>query len=140
MLEGEQIIWEGRPDWRAWPGMTVLGFVLAPVLVGLVILAMLGVRKRSIFWRLTSNRIESEVGWLSRKVETLEMWKVRDVEFAQGTFQRMLGVGTYRITAHDDKEAAIVIEGVPGNRDAYEKVMNAVMAARNQRGVLNLNP
>ncbi len=140
MLEGEQIIWEGRPDWRAWPGMTVLGFALAPVLVGLVILAMLGVRKRSVFWRLTSNRIESEVGWLSRKVETLEMWKVRDVEFAQGTFQRMLGVGTYRITAHDDKEAAILIEGVPGDRDAYEKVMNAVMAARNQRGVLNLNP
>jgi len=140
MLDGEQIIWEGRPDWRAWPGLTILGFILAPVLVGLVILGMLGVRKRSIFWRVTSQRIESEIGWLSRKVETLEMWKVRDVEFAQGTLQRMLGVGSFRITAHDDKEAAIVIEGVPGNRDQYEKVMNAVMAARAQRGVLNLNP
>lgn len=140
MLEGEQIIWEGRPDWRVWPGLTILGWILAPVLIGIVILCMLGVRKRSVFRRITSKRVESELGWLSRKVETLEMWKIRDVEFSQTTFQRMLDVGTLKITSHDDKEPSILIEGVPGNRDAYEKVMNAVMAARQQRGVLNLNP
>lgn len=140
MLEGEQIIWEGRPDWRVWPWLTILGWVLAPVLVGLVILAVLAVRKRSTFWRITSRRIESELGWTSRKVETLELWKIRDVDFAQSSFQRMLGVGTLVINSHDDKDPTLVVEGVPGNRDAYEKVMNAVMVARQQRGVLNLNP
>ncbi|HEX7665864.1 MAG TPA: PH domain-containing protein [Polyangiaceae bacterium] len=140
MLEGEQIIWEGRPDWRVWPGLTILGWILAPVLVGFIILGVLGVRKKSRFTRITSRRIESELGWMSRKVETLEMWKIRDVEFSQSTFQRMLGVGTLTIQSHDDKEPKLLVEGVPGNRDAYEKVMNAVMAARQQRGVLNLNP
>lgn len=140
MLDGEQIIWEGRPDWRVWPGLTILGWILTPVLVGIVILIVLGIRKRSTFWRITSRRIESELGWMSRKVETLEMWKIRDVEFSQSTFQRMLNVGTLKITSHDDKEPTLFVEGVPGNRDAYEKVMNAVMAARQQRGVLNLNP
>ncbi len=140
LIPGEEIIWTGRPDWRAWPGLTILGWVLAPVLVGIVLLLVLAVRKRSMSWKVTTRRIETESGWLSRSLDTLELWKVQDVELRQTALQRMLDVATLTLRAHDVEEPALVIFGAPGSRDVYDRLMTAVMAARQQRGVLNLNP
>ena len=140
LIPGEELIWTGRPDWRSWAGLTILGWVLAPVVVGIVILLVLAVRKRSMSWKITSRRIETENGWLSRSLDTLELWKVQDVEFRQTVLQRMLGVATLIVKAHDQQEPALYILGLPGSRDVYDRVMTAVMAARQQRGVLNLNP
>jgi uncharacterized membrane protein YdbT with pleckstrin-like domain len=140
LIPGEEVIWQGRPDWRSWAGTTILGWILAPVVIGIVILVVLGVRKRSVAWKVTSRRIEIEHGWLSRKLDTLELWKVQDVEFTQSILQRMLGVGTLLVKAHDAQEPVLCILGVPGSREVYDRLMSAVMAARQQRGVLNLNP
>ena len=65
---------------------------------------------------------------------------MQDVEFRQTVLQRMLGVGTLFVKAHDPQEPALVILGVPGSREVYDRLMSAVMSARQQRGVLNLNP
>ena len=140
LIPGEELLWTGRPDWRSWAGFTILGCVLAPVVVGLVILGVLAVRKRSVSWTVTSRRIETESGWLSRSIDTLELWKVQDVEFRQTVLQRMLGVGTLLVKAHDAQEPVLTILGVPGSRDIYDRLMSAVMSARQQRGVMNLNP
>ena len=140
LVPGEEVIWTGRPDWRSWAGLTILGWVLAPVVLGIVILLVLAVRKRSMSWKITSRRIETENGWLSRSLDTLELWKVQDVEFRQTILQRMLGVATLIVKAHDQQEPNLYIQGLPGSRDVYDRVMTAVMAARQQRGVLNLNP
>ncbi len=32
------------------------------------------------------------------------------------------------------------IRGIPGDRSVYDRLMTAVMQARNQRGVVNFNP
>jgi membrane protein YdbS with pleckstrin-like domain len=140
LIPGEEVIWEGRPDWRSWAGLTILGWILAPAVVGIVILLVLAVRKRSVSWKVTSRRIETESGWLSRSLDTLELWKIQDVEFRQTIFQRMLGVATLIVRAHDPQAPAFQIVGLPGSRDVYDRLMTAVMAARQQRGVLNLNP
>jgi membrane protein YdbS with pleckstrin-like domain len=139
LIEGENLIWEGRPNWRAWAGMTILGFALIPAVVGLVILAVLEVRKRSLGWMISSRRIEVERGWLSKKVDTLELWRIKDVEFQQGLWERISGVSTIVITANDDKDPVVEIRGVPGGRSIYDQLSNAVMSARQQRGVMNLN-
>jgi membrane protein YdbS with pleckstrin-like domain len=139
LLEGETLLWQGRPTWRAWAGTTILGWVLAPVVVGIVILVMLGVRKRSVSWMITNRRIETDVGWMSHQIDTLELWRVKDIEFRQGFWDRVFGVATVLITSQDEKEPLLEIRGLPGGRAVYDQLSNAVMTARQQRGVLNLN-
>jgi membrane protein YdbS with pleckstrin-like domain len=139
LLDDEQLLHEGRADWRAFPGMTILGFVLAPVVVGLVILAVLGARKRGLAWMVSTRRIEVERGWLSKQVDTLELWRVRDVELRQGLLARMLGVATIRVISHDEEQPALDLPGIPEARDLYNRLTNAVMAARQQRGMINVN-
>ncbi len=136
----EDVIWEGSPTWRAWAGRWIAGWVLLPVLVGAFLLLSVWLRVRSRRWKLTSRRIEIETGLLSRQVDNLELWRVKDVEYRQTPMDRMTGVSTLVVTAHDGSLPVLDIRGLPGDRSIYDRLMNAVMQARAQRGVMNLNP
>jgi len=135
----EEVIWEGRPTWKAWAVRWIAGWVLLPVLVGLVLLVPVWLRTRSTRWKLTSRRIEIETGLLGKRVDTLELWRVRDVEFRQSLMDRLVGVSCITVTAHDEGYPALDVRGVPGDRSIYDRLMAAVMQARQQRGVMNLN-
>jgi membrane protein YdbS with pleckstrin-like domain len=136
----EDVIWEGRPTWRAWAGRWIAGWALLPVVVGIFLLLSVWVRSRSTRWKLTSRRIERETGFLSKKVDTLELWRIRDIAFRQSLIDRMMGVSCLSITAHDGSSPVLEIRGAPGDRAVYDRLMSALMLARQQRGVMNLNP
>ena len=136
---GEQVLWEGSPTWRAWGFNWIAGWILLPVVVGLFILIPIWGRTRSHRWKLTTRRIETETGWLSKQVDTLELWRVKDVEFRQSLADRVFGVSTVIVTAHDQGLPVMVIQGVPGDREVYDRLMSAVIQARQQSGVMNMN-
>jgi uncharacterized membrane protein YdbT with pleckstrin-like domain len=136
----EEIIWDGHPTWRAWAGQWIWGWVLLPIVVGAFFLGAVWMRTRSNRWKLTSRRIEIEKGFLSKRIDTLELWRIRDVEYRQSLLDRMCGVARFAITAHDAGVPALEIRGVPGDRATYDRLMVAVMESRKQRGVMNLNP
>src|SRR4029078_11007585 len=64
---------------------------------GLVLLA-LGVltslyrilKPSSIRWKITSQRIQLEEGILSKKIETIELWRVKDINYKQSLWQRII--------------------------------------------------
>ncbi len=138
LLDGENLIWEGRPSWRAFAGATILGWALSIVLVGFVILAVLEVKKRSVAWMVSSRRIEIERGFLSRRIDTLELWRIKDVEFRQNLWERMVGASTIIVTARDEVDPVVQLRGMPGDRSVFDQLSNAVLVARQQRGVMNV--
>ena len=139
LLPGEIVVFEGRPNWRAWPGLTIAGIALAPVVVGLVILLVLAIRKRSIAFKVTNRRIEIQHGWLSRQIDTVELWRVKDLEFRQDLLERLAGASRIVVTAHDDHSPVLELRGMPPDRSVYDQLMRGVMEARQLRGVLNVN-
>jgi uncharacterized membrane protein YdbT with pleckstrin-like domain len=136
----EEVIWEGNPTWKAWAGTWIAGWILLPVLIGAFLLLSVWIQMRSKRWKLTSRRIEIESGFLARRVDTLELWRVRDVEFRQSLMDRLAGVSSILVTAHDGTYSALDVRGLPADRAIYDRLMNAVMQARQQRGVLNVSP
>jgi membrane protein YdbS with pleckstrin-like domain len=136
----EDVIWEGRPTWKAWALRWIAGWALLPLVVGLFLIVPIWLRTRSVRWKVTSRRIETETGFLSRRVDTLELWRVRDVEFTQSLIDRLAGVACITVTAHDGSSPVLELRGVPGDRVVYDRLMAALMVARQQRGVMNLNP
>jgi uncharacterized membrane protein YdbT with pleckstrin-like domain len=136
----EDVIWEGRPTWKAWAVRWILGWALLPGIVGLFLLIPVWVRTRSTRWKLTSRRIEIESGFFSKRVDTLELWRVRDIEFRQSLIERMAGVSCLSITAHDAALPVLLVRGAPGDRSVYDRLMSALMLARQQQGIMNINP
>lgn len=120
LVEGERVLWQGRPSWRAqtgyflrWGGLAIVPGVLATVIDGyggatglalwqwlLVSLALLivvaavdAVRRASVFYMVTDQRIRIRRGILSRREETARFDRVQNVNSSQSLLDRLLGVG-----------------------------------------------
>jgi membrane protein YdbS with pleckstrin-like domain len=129
------VIYEGYPSWKAWFWQYVLAGVLSVVLVGLGWLLYLNVRRKSRRFRITDRTIDYEVGILSKRVETMQLWRVRDLDFRQSILERMLGIATIHVFAHDQTDPEIVLRGLPASREIFDRLKDACDVARQQRVV-----
>jgi uncharacterized membrane protein YdbT with pleckstrin-like domain len=119
LLEGEQVLWRGRPTWRAYIGYFLKYGVLAlsigvivevlkdtvwsgaPRAYGwavtvllLLIVALVGIiRKLQTLYTVTSERIHIRQGIISRRDHSTTHARVQNVNSTQGILDRVLGTG-----------------------------------------------
>ena len=80
----------------------------------------------------------AEEGVFARRINTLQLWRVRDVVFEQSLTQRMLGVASIRLLAHDDASPKVLLSGLANGREVFEEVKLAIDLARQSRNVVGL--
>jgi uncharacterized membrane protein YdbT with pleckstrin-like domain len=134
---GPVVIFEGSPTWKAWFWSYVFAWILAIVLVGLIWLWVLQVRRRSIRYRITDAGIDYERGILSKRIETIQLWRVRHVDFQQTFFERLSGVANIRVMTTDGSDAELVMRGIPDARAVFDRLKDALQIAR-QRQVVGI--
>jgi uncharacterized membrane protein YdbT with pleckstrin-like domain len=119
LLEGENVLWKGRPTWRAYIGfflkygvIALLPGVVVEVLkdtawngaprvpawgVTVVLLVLVGIvgsiKKLETLYMVTSERIYIRTGILSRHDHSTTHARVQNVNSSQGILDRMLGTG-----------------------------------------------
>jgi uncharacterized membrane protein YdbT with pleckstrin-like domain len=113
----------------------VMAGVLCVVLVGIVWMLILNWKRKSLRYKITERTIDYETGLLSRRIETLQLWRVQDIDFRQSLIQRMLGVAEIHIFTKDRTDAELVLRGLAGAREVFEELKNAAELARQQRVV-----
>ncbi|MCA9713066.1 MAG: PH domain-containing protein, partial [Myxococcales bacterium] len=84
-------------------------------------------------YKLSSRRIETEVGILLKKVDSLELWRVLDVRYEQSLIDRIFGIAKIELISTDQTDKQLVMHGLPNHRELFEKLRDAVQYAR-QRG------
>jgi membrane protein YdbS with pleckstrin-like domain len=129
------IIYEGYPSWKAWFWSYAAAAVLSLALVGLLWMLFLNLRRKSRRYRLTDRTIDYEVGILSKRVETMQLWRVQDLDFRQSVLERMLGVATIHIMTKDATDPVIELRGLPASREIFDRLKDACDLARQQRVV-----
>jgi uncharacterized membrane protein YdbT with pleckstrin-like domain len=88
---------------------------------------------RSHHYRVSNQRILLESGVLSKRIDEVDMRTVEDIEFRQGVFERMLGIGEIGIIAADKRLARFRLLGVENPRDVRELIRaNAFQATQRQ--------
>ncbi len=136
LLPGEEKdIFRKRPTWRAYFWRLVLA-VLFPVAgiafalfvtasetvkwggavvglgLGLILFLVVAVKRYSILYRLTTQRLFVYRGLISRKVEELELFRVRDIDVIQGFWERILGYGRMNVFSTDSTTPKFEIHGL----------------------------
>ncbi|WP_437757410.1 PH domain-containing protein [Sorangium sp. So ce1389] len=128
-----RVIFEGTPSWKAWFWSYVAAGVLSLVLVGLVWLGILHWRRKSLHYKITDRTIDYEAGLLTRRVETLQLWRVHDIDLRQTFMERLLDIAEIRVFTRDASDPELVIRGLPASRELFEALKNAAELARQQR-------
>jgi membrane protein YdbS with pleckstrin-like domain len=117
---------------------TALGYRarLAPVVAGpcaaafalwSASLAVACVERSAQRFTLTSRRLEIESGIVSRRVEHVELWRVREVRFVQGLLERVHGAGRVALVTGN---ASMTVGPVVNARPLYDALLEARLSQR----------
>ncbi|HZF53403.1 MAG TPA: PH domain-containing protein [Polyangiaceae bacterium] len=132
-LARQTIIFEGTPSWKAWFWSYVFAGVLSLVLVGLIWMLTLELRRKGMRYKLTGRTIDLESGVFSKRIETVQLWRVQDIDFQQSFMDRIFGVANIHITTTDRSTPEINLRGLPASREVFEGLKDAADLARQQR-------
>lgn len=94
--------------------------------------------RRAVQYTLTAARLEIERGLFGKRVESIELWRVRDVVLDQTVFERVRGAGRITLYSSDQVEPQLVLGPVSGGRPLFDRLRDAVAAARREAKVLPL--
>jgi membrane protein YdbS with pleckstrin-like domain len=92
----------------------------------------------AVRYTLTASRLEIEKGFLGKRFESIELWRVRDLVLEQTLVERVRGVGRITVVSSDPLEPNLEIGPAAGARRLYEELRDAVAAARKSARVVPL--
>jgi uncharacterized membrane protein YdbT with pleckstrin-like domain len=120
--------------WRSDPlGWSIFGIAALLVWGGLLLTLM--IRRLSVKYRLTNHRLFHEQGILRRVTDRIEIIDIDDVTFEQGIVERMLGVGTIRVTSSDRTSPELHMPGIDQVKEVADTIDQARRAERQRRGL-----
>jgi len=106
-----------------WP-LWLLGLAGLP---GMLVVFLQHVTTR---YKISLRRVETERGIITKRVESLELWRVLDVRYSQSIFDRLTGNGRVTLESTDKSDPKLELHGLPEHRKVFEQLREAVQAAR----------
>ena len=148
LTDGEQIIFQGHPSWRAILGFYLKGVVIAIILgiiaklvssttsvfvVVLVVLAItvaVGFLKRwATTYTITTRRLNIRRGIVSREIQETRLERVQNVNYSQSVYQRIMQIGDVDFdTAASGGDYDFIFYGVADPGDVVHRVDQATGA------------
>jgi membrane protein YdbS with pleckstrin-like domain len=158
--EPRRTLYEGVPSWKAFLGyyvstalataiviamltwmesepsvMRKVVNVLIPVAVAAVFMFAVTLYRKSIKFRISNTVIETERGVLSKRIDVLQLWRCKDVQYKQNLVDRMLGIAHITVFASDATTPTIEIVGMPASRQLFEQLRDSIEIQRQHKNV-----
>lgn len=118
-----------------WQGPVWLAVVLSILLLWLFQLARLVYRRLEISYHLTTQRFLHEHGILKRVTDRIELIDIDDITFEQTVLERLVGVGTIRVTSSDRTHPELTLKGIDRVKEVATKLDDARRSERRRRGL-----
>jgi membrane protein YdbS with pleckstrin-like domain len=155
-VDDEQIIFTATPVTRAYIGrmigaalVSLLGMVflyiidisiltslvVPPLLIGGITVLGIWIETHATEYKLTTQRFFVRRGIIAKKVDEIELFRVKDVTMQQGILQRLLGFGSMTILSTDDTTPVIVMHNIANPTEKKEIIRKAYRSARKLEGM-----
>jgi uncharacterized membrane protein YdbT with pleckstrin-like domain len=109
------------------PAVWLVAAVVVPVL-WIVFLAKFIVKRLSIHYTLTNQRLLHKKGILTQKSDRIEVIDIDDVQFKQSLIGRMFNFGDVQLLSSDVSDKQFTLEGI----DDVQRVANLIDNARRE--------
>ena len=84
-------------------------------------------------YRLFQESLEVESGIISRRIENIQLFRVRDLGLAQSILNRLAGVGDVIVTSTDQSAPRYRVRGVESPREFYDRLRELVAKSQATR-------
>jgi uncharacterized membrane protein YdbT with pleckstrin-like domain len=113
----------------------ILIFLLVPIFMALARY----LKTKNKVYELTTERFKITEGVFSKVTETLELYRVKDLETRQPFLYRLVGIENVQLNTSDASSPFVVIDAIPSAVGLGDKVRNQVEAIRAQKGVREID-
>jgi membrane protein YdbS with pleckstrin-like domain len=135
----EKIVWRGTSSqWKNF-GVYVLCGLFCWLLVPIFFALARYLQTRCKVFELTTQRLKITHGVFTKTTETLELYRVKDIETRQPFFSRLVGIENVQMTTSDASSPSILIEAVPSSVGFADKLRNQVEIIRQQKRVREID-
>ena len=141
-MGNEKIIWQGNSSLISNFGSFMIGIILTLTVVGAIvgipyiIWTYLVIKNKK--YELTQERLILRSGVLNKKIEELELFRIRDYSIEKPFIYNIFGVGNIILTSSDKTNPYIKLEALKDIENLKNKIRNAVQITRKNNGVKDL--
>jgi uncharacterized membrane protein YdbT with pleckstrin-like domain len=114
-------------------------YILLLLLVPIFMALARYLQTKNKIYELTSERLKTTEGVFSKKTDTLELYRVKDLETHQPFLYRLVGIENMQVNTSDVSSPFVLIEAIPCAAALDDKVRNHVEAIRAQKGVREID-
>jgi uncharacterized membrane protein YdbT with pleckstrin-like domain len=138
-MEEEDLVWEGQPSQLVNLGSFALCLLFAWMIFPLVIAAQRALQVHFTRYRITSERIEVTTGILSRRIEQLELYRVKDLSVEEPLVLRLAKLGNLIVRSSDRSHPVVVLQAIPGCPLLRDQLRGLVEKLRDRKRVRELD-
>jgi uncharacterized membrane protein YdbT with pleckstrin-like domain len=135
----EEIVWRGTSSqWKNFGVYLLCGlfcWLIVPVFFALAYY----LKTRCKVFELTTERLKITSGVFTKVSETLELYRVKDIETRQPFFSQLVGIENVQMNTSDASSPLVLIEAVPSSVGFADKLRNQVEIIRQQKRVREID-
>ena len=135
----EQTVWRGSSSQWKNLGVFILCGLFCWLIVPIFIALSHYLQTKNKIYELTTERLKITEGIFSKVTDTLELYRVKDLETRQPFLYRMFGVENVQMNTSDTSSPFISIEAISSAVGLGDKIRNQVETIRAQKGVREID-
>ena len=155
MNENEKVLWEGTPSqainfpiYFICAIIILLIFGLANWIYGwIALLSIVPLGYAALKWfslkchkyKLTDERLTLTTGILSKQIEEMELYRVRDYSVLQPFYLRLFALGTIILKTSDKTTSEVSITGIKNFIDVKDKIRDRVEILRKEKEIREID-
>ena len=131
----ERYVWIGSPsqilNLDVFFLCTIFSWLIIPIFIGL----WKWLEIENTKYELTTERLTIRTGILNKKVDNLELYRIKDYVIVRPWFFIPFSFGNVELTTSDISRPIIKIEAIPEYEKLKERIRNCVETCRTEKGV-----
>ena len=139
MATEERTVWLGTPSQVINLGAFLLLGLFFWLVIPLFIILWKWLVVKNMKYELTTERLRMRHGVLNKKLDELELYRVRDYKLDQPFFLRLFSLGNIILQTSDRTHPTVVIQAIPDAENLREQLRTYVEACRTRKGVRELD-
>ena len=135
----EETIWRGAASQLKNLGCFILCFLFCWLIVPIFFGLRRYLETKNNVFELTNERLKMTQGIFSKVTETLELYRVKDIEVLQPFIYRIVGLENIKVNTSDLSSPVILLDGISQKVGFADKLRNQVEIIRAQKKVRELD-
>ena len=139
MAAEERTVWLGTPSQVINLGSFILLGLFFWLVIPLFIILWKWLVVKNMKYELTTERLRMRHGVFNKKLDELELYRVRDYKLDQPFFLRIFSLGNIIMQTSDRTHPTVVIQAIADAENLREQLRTYVEACRTRKGVRELD-